>query len=277
MEIEQLKTFLEVGRMRNFRKAAENLFISPSAVSARIRQLEDALGQSLFRRDRQKVSLTPAGEQFERHARFIVSAWERAHEDIALSGQVDERIVIGGLASLWAVYLQNWLNGIHRSSPLIGLRAEAGTSKRIAHKLEQGLLDLGFLFEPPHLRDMVVQEARDVSMVMVSRERDIPVDRALADGYVRVDWGTSFASLHESYFPQRPIAAMRANVASIALGLIESCGGAAYLPASLVEPDLAAGKLWRVADAPEIELKSYAVFPIHGEHRTLIDQLLERL
>ncbi len=277
MDIEQLKTFLEVGRMRNFRKAAENLFISPSAVSARVRQLEDILGLSLFRRDRQKVSLTPAGERFERHARFIVGAWERAHEEIALSDQVDKRLVIGGLSSLWEVYLQDWLNGIHCSAPLIGLRAEAGTSKRIIQKLEQGIIDLGFLFEPPRLRDMIVQEVRDVSMIMVSTEKDIPVDRALAEGYVRVDWGTSFTSLHESHFPQRPIAAVRANVGSIALGLIQNCGGSAYLPASLVESDMSAGKLWRVPDAPEISLKSYAVFPIHGEHRSLINQLLERI
>ncbi len=276
MDLEQLRTFLEVERMRNFRKAAENLCVSPSAVSARVRQLEDTLGLSLFRRDRQKVSLTPAGERFERHARFIVGAWERAHEEIALSEQVDKRLVIGGLASLWEIYLQDWLNSIHCSAPLIGLRAEAGTSKRIVQKLEQGVLDLGFLFEPPHLRDMVIQEVRDVAMIMVSSERDIPVERALAEGYVRVDWGTSFTSLHESYFPQRPIAAVRANVGSIALGLIERCGGSAYLPASLVETRLASGALWRVPDAPEISLKSYAVFPIHGEHRLLIDQLLER-
>jgi DNA-binding transcriptional LysR family regulator len=276
MDIEQLKTFLEVGRMRNFRKAAENLFISPSAVSARVRQLEDTLGLSLFRRDRQKVSLTPAGERFERHARFIVGAWERAHEEIALSEQLNKRLIIGGLASLWEIYLQDWLNGIHCSAPLIGLRAEAGTSKRIVQKLEQGVIDLGFLFEPPRLRDMIVQEVRDVSMIMVSTEADMPVDRALAEGYVRVDWGTSFTSLHESYFPQRPIAAVRANVGSIALGLIESCGGSAYLPATQVDADITAGKLWRVVDAPEITLKSYAVFPVHGEHRSLIDQLLER-
>lgn len=276
MDTEQLKTFLEVVRMRNFRKAAENLCISPSAVSARVRQLEAILGLSLFRRDRQKVGLTPAGERFERHARFIVGAWERAHEEIALSEQLDKRLVIGGLASLWEIYLQDWLNGIHCSVPLIGLRAEAGTSKRIVQKLEQGTIDLGFLFEPPRLRDMVVQEVRDVSMIMVSTEQDMPVDRALSEGYVRVDWGTSFTSLHESYFPQRPIAAVRANVGSIARGLIESCGGSAYLPATLVEADTTVRKLWRVPDAPEILLKSYAVFPLHGEHRALIDQLLKR-
>jgi len=227
MDIEQLKTFLEVGRMRNFRKAAENLYISPSAVSARVRQLEQILGLSLFRRDRQKVSLTPAGERFERHARFILGAWERAHEEVALSDQVDKRLVIAGVASLWEIFLQNWLNGIHCSAPLIGLRAEASTAKRIAQKLEQGVIDLGFLYEPPQLRDMATQEVMDISLIMVSNQKDQLVTDALAEDYVRVDWSTSFSSLHQSHFPQRPIAAVRANVGSIALSLVENCGGAA--------------------------------------------------
>ncbi|MFQ5642258.1 MAG: LysR family transcriptional regulator [Thiogranum sp.] len=277
MDIEQLKTFLEVGRMRNFRKAAENLFISPSAVSARVRQLEQTLGLSLFRRDRQKVSLTPAGERFERHARFILAAWERAHEEIALSEQVDKRLVIAGIASLWEIFLQDWLNGIHCSAPLIGLRAEASTAKRIVQKLEQGVIDLGFLYEPPQLRDMVIQEVRDISLIMVSNQQDQAIEDALAEDYVRVDWSTSFSSLHQYHFPQRPIAAVRSNVGTIALSLVENCGGAAYLPASLVAEKLARRKLHRVAGAPEISLKAYAVFPVHGEHRMLIEQLLERL
>ena len=277
MDIEQLKTFLEVGRMRNFRKAAENLYISPSAVSARVRQLEQILGLSLFRRDRQKVSLTPAGERFERHARFILGAWERAHEEVALSDQVDKRLVIAGVASLWEIFLQNWLNGIHCSAPLIGLRAEASTAKRIAQKLEQGVIDLGFLYEPPQLRDMATQEVMDISLIMVSNQKDQLVTDALAEDYVRVDWSTSFSSLHQSHFPQRPIAAVRANVGSIALSLVENCGGAAYLPASLVAEKLEQERLYRVAEAPEISLKAYAVFPVHGEHRALIEQLLEKI
>jgi len=277
MDVEQLKTFLEVERMRNFRKAAENLCISPSAISARIRQLENTLGLPLFRRDRQNVNLTPAGERFERHARFIIGAWERAHEEIALSEQVDKRLTIAGVNSLWEIMLQNWLNNIHCNAPLIGLRAEASTSKRISQKLEQGAIDLGFLYEPPQLRDMILQEVGDVSLIMVSEEQNQSIDDALAEGYIRIDWGTQFASLHEDYFPQRPIAAVRANVGNIALGLIENCGGAAYLPASLVNEKLEQGKLFKVKEAPEIPLKAYAVFHMHGEHRLLIEQLLQTL
>jgi len=277
MDIEQLKTFLEVERMRNFRKAAENLCVSPSAISARIRQLEHTLGLALFRRDRQKVSLTPAGERFERHARFILGAWERAHEEVALSELIDKRLTVAGVNSLWETFLQDWLNKIHCNAPLIGLRAESSTSKRIAQKMEQGAIDLGFIYEPPQLRDMVIEEVGDVPLIMVSDEQNIDVDKALAEGYIRVDWGTHFASLHEDYFPQRPIAAVRVNVGSIALGLIENCGGAAYLPASLVNDKLKQGKLHRVENAPEIALKAYAIFHLHGEHRNLIEQLLHTL
>ncbi|MCK5263784.1 MAG: LysR family transcriptional regulator [Gammaproteobacteria bacterium] len=277
MDIEQLKTFLEVERMRNFRKAAENLCISPSAISARIRQLEQTLGLALFRRDRQKVSLTPAGERFERHARFILGAWERAHEEIALSDQVDKRLTVAGITSLWEMMLQDWLNNIHCNAPLIGLRAELSTYKRIVRKLEQGTIDLGFLYEPPQLRDMAVQEVSDISLIMVSEEQGQSVDEALSEGYIRVDWGTLFSSLHEDHFPQRPIAAVRVNIASMALGLIENCGGAAYLPTSLVQDKLEQRTLFKVEQAPEISLKAYAVFHMHGEHRNLIEQLLQTL
>ena len=277
MDVEQLKTFLEVERMRNFRKAADNLCISPSAISARIRQLEQTLGLALFRRDRQKVSLTPAGERFERHARFILGAWERAHEEIALSDQVDKRLTVAGVTSLWEILLQDWINNIHCNAPLIGLRAETSTYKHIVRKLEQGAIDLGFLYEPPQLRDMVVQEVGNVSLIMVSEEQGQSVDEALSDGYIRVDWGTLFTSLHEDYFPQRPIAAVRANVGNIALSLIENCGGAAYLPATLVHNKLEQGTLFKVEEAPEIPLKAYAAFHMHGEHRNLIEQLLQTL
>jgi DNA-binding transcriptional LysR family regulator len=277
MDVEQLRTFLEVGRIRNFRKASENLCISPSAVSARIRQLEATLGLALFQRNRQKVTLTPAGERFERHARFILGAWERAHEEVALGTRLDKRLVIAGVSSLWEILLQPWLNRIHCSAPLIGLRAEASTSKRIAQKLEQGTIDLGFLYEPPNLRDMVLEEVSDIPLIMVSNRRDLSLETALSAGYVRVDWGTHFSSLHEAHFPQRPIASVRVNEGSIALGLIESCGGSAYLPASLVAQRLEQGALFRVAEAPEISLKAYAVHPVHGEHHNLIRDLLTRM
>ena len=63
MDTELLKTFLEVGHTRHFGKAAENLYLTPSAVSFRIKQLESLLGVELFSRHRNNIQITPAGER----------------------------------------------------------------------------------------------------------------------------------------------------------------------------------------------------------------------
>ena len=78
MDTELLKTFLEVHRTRHFGRAGENLFITQSAVSARIRQLEESLGIKLFHRERNGIRLTPAGKRMAKHAEAILAAWHRA-------------------------------------------------------------------------------------------------------------------------------------------------------------------------------------------------------
>ena len=63
MDTELLKTFMEVSRTRHFGRAAENLYLTQSAVSFRVRQLEGLLGVELFSRQRNNIRLTPAGEK----------------------------------------------------------------------------------------------------------------------------------------------------------------------------------------------------------------------
>lgn len=62
MDTELLKTFLEVSRTRHFGRAAEALYLTQSAVSFRIRQLENQLGVNLFTRHRNNIRLTTAGK-----------------------------------------------------------------------------------------------------------------------------------------------------------------------------------------------------------------------
>ena len=89
MDIELLKTFLEVRRTRHFGKAAENLFLTQAAVSARIRQLERLLGVKLFIRSRNNIQLTSEGERLVGHAQTVLLAWSRARQELALeTGQI---------------------------------------------------------------------------------------------------------------------------------------------------------------------------------------------
>ena len=112
MDIDLLKTFLEVHRTRHFGKAAENLYLSQSAISARIRLLEDQVGAALFTRDRNDIRLTPIGRKLLSHAESIVTAWNRARHEVSLGGDAEQSLVIGGTPSLWDILLQDWLHRI---------------------------------------------------------------------------------------------------------------------------------------------------------------------
>jgi DNA-binding transcriptional LysR family regulator len=66
VNIAAAKTFLAIVDTGSFVSAASNLHITRTAVSARMRVVEDELGQPLFNRTKAGVTLTPAGEQFTR-------------------------------------------------------------------------------------------------------------------------------------------------------------------------------------------------------------------
>lgn len=65
MDFEQLRTFLEVSRLKSFSRAAEKLGVTQPAISAQIRSLENEAGARLFDRDGGKVTFTAAGRVFE--------------------------------------------------------------------------------------------------------------------------------------------------------------------------------------------------------------------
>ncbi len=125
MDINILKTFLEVHRTCHFGNAADNLFVTQATVSARIRQLEDELGVQLFKRDRNNIQLTPAGHKFLRHAESILNIWNRARLDIHTREEGKIPLVIGALSNLWDTSLISLLKNIKNQFPDIAIVAEA--------------------------------------------------------------------------------------------------------------------------------------------------------
>lgn len=63
MDLNLLRTFLEVSKTRHFGKAAQNLYLTQSTVSFRIKQLEEQVGIELFIRERNNIMLTISGDR----------------------------------------------------------------------------------------------------------------------------------------------------------------------------------------------------------------------
>jgi DNA-binding transcriptional LysR family regulator len=83
MDFEQLKTFLEVSRLKSFSRAAQKLLRTQPAISAQIRSLEQEIGARLFDREGGKVTFTAAGRLFEPFAEHCLECQSHIHLAIA--------------------------------------------------------------------------------------------------------------------------------------------------------------------------------------------------
>jgi DNA-binding transcriptional LysR family regulator len=141
MDIELLRTFLEVKNTRHFGKAAENLYLTQAAVSARVKQLENIIGAPLFTRFRNNLQLTVTGERLINHAETILIAWERARQDVALKKKQKHVIALGATTGLWDLLFQDTLHKVHKNFPDLALRAEShGPDTLVRHLMEPLIL-----------------------------------------------------------------------------------------------------------------------------------------
>lgn len=275
MDIGLLKTFLELSRTRHFGRTAENLFLTQSAVSARIRLLEETLCVQLFARDRNNIHLTPAGSRFVKYAESIVNTWNRARQETALDQEHKTLLTIGGTYSLWDIVIQEWVHRIYKQQPQIALHAEENSVDSLGRKLGDGLIDIGFAFEMPDVAGFTPHKMGIVKLVMVASREGLQVKQAVSEkDYVMVDWGAMFAATHAKYFPEMAPSVIRFGLGRMALAFLLSCGGIAYLAEPMVQESTGSRRLFIVEDAPVIERAFYAYYSPFNERHGLIEEML---
>jgi DNA-binding transcriptional LysR family regulator len=274
MNIELVRTFLEVERLRHFGRAARELHVTQAAVSARIRQLEDLLGAPLFDRATRDTQLTPAGNRFLRHAEALLAEWRKARQAVALDGAA-EQLAIGGSPRLWSVLLQPWLERLRVARPELAVLAESQSAEQLNRRLLDGVLDFAVMLDPAQLHVLQIRPVAELDLIMVTTSTGASVEQALRNGYVYVDWGLAHATAHRRLFPDAPESRTRVPHPQIALSLLKNVGGSAYLPSAWVAEDLALGRLQRVADAPSMSQTAFAVYPVRTGRLELIESCLE--
>ena len=274
MDIELLRTFLEVSRTRHFGQAAAAMSLTQAAVSARIKTLENLLGVRLFIRKKRDIQLTPEGNRLISRADRLISEWRKIRQEISAGG-ASQQLSVGGSLRLWDVILQQWLIRVRSAMPQIALIAESHTPELLTRKLLDGVLDLAFMLEPPQLEVLQIQTVGSLSLRLVSGTANVTLERALGEGYLMVDWGLSHTLQHRRLFPDAPEPQTRLASGMLSLHYLLALGGSAYLPETMVKPHIDDKRLHWVADAPAIEHRVHAVFPVRSGRRNLIDSMLE--
>lgn len=276
MDLELLRTFLELNRTRHFRRTAEALHLTQAAVSSRLKALETTLGVTLFERSKREMRLTPEGARLIRHSERLMAGWRVARQDVSLA-DASEQLVVGGSLRLWDVLLQSWLHDLRRANPSMAIIAESQTPEVLTRRLIDGTLDVAIMLEPAQLDIMQIRRVSALEFVCVSNSSDLHIEQALRHGYLFVDWGLSFGLDHRRAFPDAPEAMTRVSHAKMAYEYIISVGGSAYLPKRMVEKDLEFGLLHLVSDAPVFERQAYATFPVRSPRLELIEKSLQMI
>jgi DNA-binding transcriptional LysR family regulator len=258
MDVTLERTFLEIAASGSFLRASERLHVTQTAVSARVRTLEESLGRKLFVRNKAGASLTSAGEHFLRYAPTLVQVWERARQQVAVPAGRRAVVTVGCEMSLWDPLLLDWLLWMRGAAPHLALRAEVGAPQALLKEVSEGILDIAIVYAPQHRPGLRIELLIEEKLVLVTTLRRGGAPRA-AD-YVFVDWGPEFAVQHNLAFPELAGAGVFAGLGPLGREYLLAAGGSAYIRSSVVRAHLESGRLRRVPGAPEFLYPAYAVY-----------------
>lgn len=266
MDIELVRTFLEIVGAGSFVGAAPRLNVTQSTVSMRVRLLEEHLGVRLFVRNKGGAALTPAGQQFQRHAAALVRIWQQARQDVALPTGFRATLRIGGEAGLWNRWLHLWVTWMRSNAPDVALRCEVGLPDGLTHNLLEGLLDIGVMYSPQSQPGLTIVPVAEEELVMVEAGphggrgggKGSGATAESAD-QIYVDWGDAFRRQHRMTFPDFPSPALFIGLGTLGFDYLLGNGGRGYFPRGLAEPHLASRKVRIVPHAATFLLPIYAV------------------
>lgn len=189
--LRELKTFIAVTRYGTFAAAGMHIGLTQSAVSAQIRNLEQALGIRLFDRTGRQALLNAAGQRALPMAREMLETFAR----MAVSDDVSEyrgELKIGAVATVQTGLLPHALLRLRQQAPLLEAKLVPGVSLSLLSQVDTGEVDLAILIKPPFElpKELSAQVIRREPFVLIVPQ-DLPGDdplRLLAEHpHVRYD------------------------------------------------------------------------------------------
>ena len=174
MKFDHIRTFLEIAASGSFSRTAENLNVTQSTVSGRVRAMEEQLGRPLFRRGHAGVELTSAGQRFRRYAEGIERLWQQSQQQVALPEGYRTVLALGAQVSLWERLILDWMPRMRRQAPTVALQVQADYSHSLMRQLADGLLDICVMYQPRQIAGLVIEDLFEETLVMAAKEpRDV--------------------------------------------------------------------------------------------------------
>jgi DNA-binding transcriptional LysR family regulator len=255
IEMQQLRHLCAVADHGQIAAAARAIAITQPALSRSIRNLEEALGVTLFERSRQGVEPTAYGRAFLEHARAVVSEVRRAQESVdALRGLTRGQVSFGLGTNFDTYLLPAALGTLLSGSPGVSVVCVGGFYEDLAVRVRTGELDFAFVLLPvPHGHpDLTEEEVLPVAYHVyasvdhpLARRRGLTLADIAACNWVMPDQPAmrNFDRYFETAGVTPPRIMVRATSTALQLATVRSCLLLSMLPDHLMEDEVARGNV----------------------------------
>lgn len=280
MQIKWLYDLLALDEWKNFSRAAEVRSVTQSALSRRIRSLEDWVGVELVDRSTYPVQLTTAGVAFCNEGREAMAGLMKLRSALRDAERMPGRsIQITAGHSLSMTFLPKWLSKFQAHSDQFNARVVAANIHDAVVALEEGSCDLMITYHHPQAP--ILLDPAHFRSLTLGHESFMPVSAPAADGrpkyqlpgrssapvpYLAYTASTFLGKVVDTLIAGTgvPVALERCYEADMAMLLMRMAVegyGIAWLPQSAVQEELSRGRLIQVGGSTwstELEIRSYS-------------------
>lgn len=178
MELRTLRYFLTVAQEQNITHAAQKLHMSQPPLSRQLQQLEEELGVTLFIRGKRKIELTDEGRYLMQQARYILNMADYTAAELSLMQNCEAKgtLLLGVTETSSASVLPIVLPQFHQRYSKIEYDILCESSNEIIQKLEEGIIDIGFIREPFELSNLEAHFLKSEKWIVA-----VGIDHSLAD------------------------------------------------------------------------------------------------
>ncbi|WP_107676491.1 LysR substrate-binding domain-containing protein [Agrobacterium sp. LAD9] len=277
-----MRIFESAARLGSFRAAAEELNLSPSAISHAISKLERDLGTALFERNTRNVTLTLAGQTLLNHASNAFEELRRGVEMI--SSNKTHLLRVHCAPSYAAKILSPRLPAFLKENPEVEVRVASSTTYA---RFTDGLFDVDIIYGEPHNREdlIVIPLAEEIVSPLCSPEmasslrtiRDIFRFPLIRSDLKRIQWIDWFEA---NNLGSPPVPTMSFDRSFMALDAAANGLGIALESHVLARPDLESRRLvptFAGACRDNRYIGHYLAYPKTGSQRRLAKVFAEWL